>query len=458
MHYDLIIKDAKAILAHPKKTYQLIEEEVDIGVHRGKVKQIGSLFRAKAKSFFKAKGLYVLPGLIDTQVHFREPGHTHKETIASGSKACLLGGMSAFFDMPNTTPPTTELKQLNNKIRIAKKHSYCDFAFFLGATPKNVNLLPLLWNKARHCPGIKIFLGPSTGGLVLEGQDDLEFLFKNCRQNFSFHSEDKNRLKQREHFALESKGDVVAHTIWRDPKSATLSTKRILDLSLKHRKAVHVLHISTKEEIALFKNHLKKPNSKVSFEITPQHLCLSAPGCYKKWGTLVQMNPPIREKAHQESLWQAIQSNMLITMGSDHAPHTLEEKMKPYPLSPSGIPGTQTMLTLMLDQVNKKNLSLIRLTELLALNPSRIFKIKERGLIKEGFLANFSIVDLKKTQSIKKDWLASQSNWSPFEGKTTKGWPFGVILRGRWAMREEQLVNDDDPNLSPNKALGIEFL
>ena len=446
MNYDLIIKNAKAILAHPKKPNLLIEEQVDIGIHKGKIKKIGSLFKNSAKETFNAKGLTVLPGLIDTQVHFREPGMTHKETIRSGSRSCLLGGMTAFFDMPNTLPPTTDLEQLNNKIRSAKNSSWCDFAFFLGALPQNIKKLPLI-NNPPHSPGVKIFLGPSTGGLVLKDQSHLEFLFKNCPQKFAIHSEDADRLKQREHFALESKGDVTQHLVWRDPESALLSTKRVLDLSFKHKKSIHILHISTREEIELLSRH----QGLVTFEITPQHLCLSAPECYEKWGTLVQMNPPIRDKIHREGLWKAVQSDLLMTMGSDHAPHTSEEKMKPYPASPAGIPGTQTMLTLMLDQVNKKNLSLIRLTELLALNPSRIFKIKDRGVIKEGFLANLSVIDLKKTRSINKNWLASSCGWSPFEGKVTQGWPYGVILRGEWAMREEELIGLP-------KGCGVDFL
>ena len=434
-HFDIIIKEGTALLSHPQEPYRLIEETTDIGILNGRIAKIGTLGRAMAKEVFHAKGLYVLPGLIDTQVHFREPGMEHKEDIESGSKSALLGGMTAFFEMPNTRPPTVTKSALDYKIQKAHSHSYCDFAFFVGASPENLPHLPGL-SEEPHCPGVKIFMGSSTGSLLLHEEEKLDQVLKTVSKKIAIHSEDEARLKERKQLALSKPGQVRLHPVWRDPECALISTKKIVALAQKHKRQVHILHLTTEEEV----DFLSKQGAFATAEATPQHLTLCAPECYDQLGTLAQMNPPIREKRHQDALWRGIHSNVIVMLGSDHAPHTLKEKQQAYPHSPAGMPGTQTMLTLMLNHVNQKRLSLKKLVELLAVNPHRYYCLKEQGLLYTNFKANITFVDMKKAKKISRQWLSSKCGWSPFENKQTTGWPVGVLLNGAWAVREDEII------------------
>ena len=433
MHFDIIIKEGRVLLSHPENPYQLVEESIDIGISKGRIIKLGSLRKESAEHIFLAKGLHILPGLIDTQVHFREPGMEHKENIESGSRSALLGGITAFFDMPNTFPSTTTNEALNDKLKRAKNNSWCDFAFFIGASPENIHELPKLTNE-EHCCGVKIFMGSSTGSLLLHEEKKLDHILKMTSKKIAIHSEDEERLRERK--KMVETGKIHLHPVWRDPESALISTKRIVKLAQKYQRQVHILHVTTEEEMRFLAQHKES----ATVEVTPQHLTLTAPECYDRLGTLAQMNPPIRENRHCEALWQGIQSGVVTMLGSDHAPHTLQEKQKPYPHSPAGMPGTQTMLTIMLDHVNKQKLSLKKLTELLAVNPHRYYNIENQGLIKKDFKANITVVDLKKKRKISQKWLASKCGWSPFENKETTGWPIAVMLNGQWAMREDQLI------------------
>ena len=435
-HFDLLIKEAHCLLSHPNHPFQLVEEKVDIGLLNGTITQIHtSLPLSSADNVFKAKGLYVLPGLIDTQVHFREPGMETAEDIESGSRSALMGGITGFFEMPNTRPPTTHRSALDSKIQKASDQSWCDFAFFVGASPTNINTLSEL-EKSPACPGIKIFMGSSTGSLLVNHTADLEAILQKTSRKLAIHSEDEQRLRERESIRQTAQGNVHKHNEWRDPKCALLSTEKIVGLAKKYNKQIHILHVTTKEEIHYLSQHKKY----ATVEVTPQHLSLSAPECYDRLGTLVQMNPPIRDQTHQEALWRGLNQDVVTMLGSDHAPHPLKAKQQAYPNSPSGMPGTQTMLPLMLNHVNKQRLSLKKLTELLAVNPHRYYGMKNQGLIRQGFKANFTVIDLKKQKTIKKQWLQSKCQWSPFENKLCTGWPVGVILKGQWAMREEELI------------------
>ena len=477
-HFDLIIEGGTVLFSNPKDPYTLLEEQVDIGVKEGRIARLGFLGRASANFRFKASHLHVLPGLIDTQVHFREPGMEHKEDIKSGSRSALLGGMTAFFEMPNTYPPTVTAKALENKIKKAKEVSYCDFAFFVGATGDNTSILNQL-AQSEHCSGVKIFMGSSTGSLLLHEPEKLDYVLGHVKAPIAVHSEDEERLKERKKQVLNQTsfekgatweaysscsensdryfsnkisinqtniGKVHLHPVWRDIECALTATKKIVALSQKHKRRVHILHVTTEEEI-LF---LSQKQAYATVEVTPQHLSLFAPDCYDRLGTLAQMNPPIRDKRHQEALWRGVKSGVVTMLGSDHAPHTLEEKQKEYPHSPAGMPGVQTMLTLMLDHVNKKKLSLKRLVELLATNPHRYYGMKDQGLLQEGFKANLTVVDMKKSKKISKEWLSSKCAWSPFENKKTKGWPVAVLLNGEWAMREDEI-------LGPPQGQGVLF-
>lgn len=441
-HFDIVIKEGAVLLSHPKNPYELVEEFLDIGISNGHIIKLGSLGKHSAEYTFKAKGLHVLPGLIDTQVHFREPGMEHKEDIESGSRSAILGGITAFFDMPNTFPPTTTEKAFNDKLERAKNNSWCDFAFFIGASPENIQELSKLANK-KHCCGIKIFMGSSTGSLLLHEKDKLEYILKNISKKIAVHSEDENRLRERKRIVLSNPGKAHLHPVWRDPECALKSTKQIVELAQKYHRKVHILHVTTEEEMQFLAQH----KNASTVEVTPQHLTLMAPGCYDLLGTLAQMNPPIREERHNKALWKGVQSGIVTMLGSDHAPHSLQEKQKIYPNSPAGMPGTQTMLTLMLNHVNEQKLSLKKLTELLAVNPHRYYGIEKQGLIKEGFKANITFIDMKKRRKITQKWLASKCGWSPFENKEITGWPVAVLLNGAWAMREDQLIGA--PNGKP---------
>lgn len=437
MKFDLLITDALALLSHPKNPWELVEEQVDIGVLDGKIADIGSLKKVNARSVFKASGLVVLPGLIDTQVHFREPGMEHKETIESGSRSALLGGMSAFLEMPNTIPPTLTKETFKDKIQRAENHSWCDFGFFMGSSPSNLSKLPEL-EKQAGCCGIKIFMGKSTGSLLLDKDNDILQVLQNTSRPIAIHSEDQDRLNQRKKLILSDPAVTVhKHPTWRDVDSALIATKRVVQLAKKCQRRVHILHVTTEEEMSFLKQH----QSTATVEVTPQHLSLAAPDCYDKLGSLAQMNPPIRDKRHQQALWQAIREGVVTMLGSDHAPHTLEEKQQTYPLSPAGMPGTQTMLPIMLNHVHEKRLSLKKLTELLAVNPHRYYNIQGQGLIKKHFKANLTFVDMKKTQTITQQWLASKCNWSPFENQKVTGWPEMVLLGGEWAMRNGEVIS-----------------
>ena len=435
VHFDLIISGGQVLLSHPQNPYTLVEESVDIGVKDGRIAKIGSLSRASADSVFKAHGLCVLPGLIDTQVHFREPGGEHKENIESGSRSALLGGLTAFFDMPNTHPPTVTAEALDDKIQRAKGRSYCDFAFFVGAQPENLSHLKSLVHK-NHCPGVKIFMGSSTGSLLLHEEEKIDHVLCHVPVPVAVHSEDEERLRERKSLVLTELGKVELHPLWRDPECALRSTQKIIRLCRKNMRRVHILHVTTEEEMAL----LARNQEYATVEVTPQHLTLKAPECYEHLGTRAQMNPPIREERHQKALWQAVKSGVVTMLGSDHAPHTLEEKQKVYPHSPAGMPGVQTLLPIMLNHVHNQKLSLKKLVELLALNPHRVYGLKNQGLLKEGFKANVTVVDTKKRQKISHRWLASKCEWSPFENWDITGWPVAVLLNGEWAMKEDEII------------------
>ena len=432
---DLIIKEALCLLPHPKNSDEVIEEMTNIGVKDGQIHEIGSLYKVQAKKEFSAKGLYVLPGLIDTQVHFREPGLEYKEDISHGSLSAIKGGITAFFDMPNTLPPTIDIPHWKEKIKRAEQKSWCDFAFYLGAVPENKDVLHKI-DGQQACPGVKIFLGHSTGNLVLEDEASLQSVFSQRQRMTAIHSEAESRLQDRKHLAYAQPLSVENHPLWRDPETCLISTKRVVKLARTYQIPIHILHVSTKQEMEFLASH----KDLVSIEVTPQHLSLQDPDCYKEYGSFVQMNPPIRDKTHREALWKAVESGVVDMIGSDHAPHTREEKQKPYPESPSGMPGVQTLLPLMLTHVNQGRLSLKRLVQLLAHNPARRFKIKNQGQIQKGSVANFTLVDLKAKRKIESGWLASKCAWSPFEGWEVQGWPMFVFLHGQTVVAEDEVL------------------
>lgn len=429
--YDLLITNGSCVIEHDG---ELQLELVDIAVSNGKIVEIGSLSPKDSTETYDATGLHVLPGLIDTQVHFREPGLTHKEDIESGSKGALLGGLTGFFEMPNTNPSTTTVEAMQKKLDSAAKTSWTNYAFYIGAAPENIEHLSKL-EKIPGCCGIKVFMGSSTGSLLIDDLELLEKVLINTTRKVAVHCEDETRLKERWDIA-ENSGDVKKHSEWRDEMTAFVATQNLIKLAEKHKRTVHVLHVTTKKEMEYLREH----KAYATVETTPQHLTLSSPECYDQLGTLAQMNPPIRTSEHREALWKGVNNDTVDIIGSDHAPHTLEEKGKPYPASPSGMVGVQTTLPILLDHINNGKMTLFRLVELMCKTPSKVFKIKNKGRIEVGYDADFSIVDLEKKFTIKNEWIASKSGWSPFNNKSVKGFPHGVIIAGKICLKNGEII------------------
>ncbi len=410
--------------------------ETDIGVMTGRIAALGDLTGAKAESILDVAGLHVLPGVIDTQVHFREPGLQHKEDLGTGTAAAAFGGVTAIFDMPNTKPLITDTDTFADKWRNARGRLWCDAAFFIGATPNNADELPEL-ERLPGCAGVKIFMGSSTGDLLVAEDADLARVLAQGMRRCSVHAEDEDRLVERK-AKLKDGAPVAKHPDWRDIESAVRATKRLLKLAHAAGRRVHVLHISTAEELEI----LRGREDTISVEATPQHLTLTAPEAYERLGTYAQMNPPIREARHRDALWKAVGDGLIDCLGSDHAPHLREEKEKPYPDSPSGMPGVQTLVPLMLDHVNAGRLSLERFVDLTSAGPARLFGIAGKGRIAPGYDADFTIVDLKTSRTISNQWIVSRCGWTPFDGVKVTGWPIATIIRGDVVMYEDQLIGE----------------
>jgi len=425
-HFDLLIRNG--IVATPSAIAR-----ADIAVRDGRIAAIGALTNAKAAAEFDATGLHVLPGVIDTQVHFREPGNEHKEDLETGSRAAVLGGVTAVFEMPNTQPPTTTRPALADKLTRAKGRMHCDYAFYVGATPQNVGALAEL-ERLPGVAGVKAFLGSSTGSLLLDQDDAIFAALKGGTRRVAVHSEDESRLKARK--SLAAKGDPCTHPVWRDAETARLSTERVLRLARMAGRRLHVLHVTTADELPL----LAEARDLATVETTPQHLTLAAPECYERLGTYAQMNPPIRDASHRDALWRAVQDGLIDVIGSDHAPHTREEKDKTYPDTPSGMPGVQTLVTVLLDHVAAGRLTLARFIDLTSAGAARIFGIAGKGRIALGYDADLTLVDLKRTKTIENSWIASKCSWTPFDGIQTTGWPVATIIRGRIVMQDGALV------------------
>ncbi len=405
----------------------------DLGVRDGRIAAIGELGGAAAAEVLDARGLHVLPGVIDTQVHFREPGMEAKEDLETGSRAAVMGGVTAVFEMPNTKPLTTTPEALADKVARAKNRMWCDFAFFFGATAQNVEMLPEA-EMLEGCAGIKIFMGSSTGDLLVSESADVLRVLQNGRRRVSVHSEDEARLRERLH--LRRPGDPSSHPVWRDPEAARMNTERLIRLAREAKRRVHVLHISTKEEIPL----LAANKDLISAEATPHHLTLDGDEAYARLGTLVQMNPPVRGADHRDAIFQAVRDGIIDILGSDHAPHLRDEKAKAYPESPSGMTGVQTLTPIMLDHVAAGRLSLQRFVDLTSAGPQRLFDIAGKGRLAVGYDADIALVDLKQSRRIEDSWIASRCGWTPYHGRTVTGWPRGTVVRGRVVMREDELI------------------
>ena len=409
-------------------------EKLDLGIQNGKISHIGNLKEGKSKNTIDVTNKIVLPGFMDTQVHFREPGSVDAEDLHSGSRAAIVGGITSVFEMPNTNPPTTNFEEFQKKINIGKR-MYCNHAFYFGATAENYQLLEKL-KDLDGCCGIKLFAGSSTGNLLVDKEDDIEKVFKHASKVVAVHSEDEEILKLRK--KLIENGNVKTHPVWRNEEVAISSTRKIVKIAKRLNKKAHILHVTTKEEV----DFLSQNKGNITFEITPQHLTIYAPDCYDNLGSYAQMNPPIRDKSHYDRLWYAVRNNYNDTIGSDHAPHLKINKEKPYPNSPSGMPGVQTILPVMLNHMNNGKINLNQIVNFLCKNPVKIFGIKNKGYIKKNFDADFTIVDLKKEIEIKNENIESKCGWSPFNGYKFKGVPIYTIIGGDIKMQDGKIIGE----------------
>ena len=425
---DLLLLNGTAVLPEGTKS-------ADILIKDGKIHDIGSFNPSVAAEVIDCGGLHVLPGVIDTQVHFREPGGEHKETLETGMKAAAMGGVTSIFEMPNTNPLTTTPDALQGKMESAARTPWTNYAFYFGGTAGNAKDLPE-WEDLPGVCGVKIFMGSSTGDLLAATDKEIEAVLRNGRRVVAVHAEDEAMMIRNKKTILGESHDPAMHHVWRSVESCVSATVRLLRLARKTGRRVHVLHITSAEEMEL----LAQNKDIASVEVLPNHLSLSAPDCYRRLGTRAQQNPPIREVHHQMALWRGIRDGTVDILGSDHAPHTLEEKGKKYPDSPSGTPGVQTFVPIMLDHVNKGNLTLERFVDLVCGGPQRVHQIACKGRIVRGYDADFTIVDLRKKMEITNAQQLSKCGWTPYDGDKVTGWPIMTLIHGQAVMREDELI------------------
>jgi dihydroorotase len=409
------------------------EHRADLGIRNGRIAALGDLSRAAATERRDCTGLHLLPGVIDSQVHFREPGLDHKEDLESGSRAAVMGGVTAVFEMPNTNPLTTSAEALADKVARAHHRMHCDFAFWVGGTHENAQAVAEL-ERLPGAAGIKVFVGSSTGSLLVEDDAGVTEILKRTRRRAAFHAEDEPMLRAQVNRQVP--GDPASHPVWRSPEAALKATERLVRIARATGARIHILHISTKEEMVF----LGSAKDVATCEVTPHHLTLDGGEAYARLGTLVQMNPPVRDASHRDGIWHGLSQGVADVLGSDHAPHLLSEKAKPYPASPSGMTGVQTLVPIMLDHVAAGRLSLARFVDLTSAGPKRLFGIARKGRLAVGYDADVTVVDLKRRETIRNDWIASKCGWTPYDGVTVTGWPVGTLVRGAPVMWQGELT------------------
>ena len=434
--FDLILKNGTVYT--PEAT-----EITDIAVKDGKIVDFGSF--SDAEEIIDCTNLYVFPGLIDTQCHFREPGGEHKETLETGTLSAALGGVTGIFEMPNTNPLTITPEAMEFKLKKAHETSYVDFAFYFGGTAEYAEHLSE-WENIDGVCGIKIFMGASNGDLLSATDEEIDAIVANGKRVIAVHAEDESIMNENKVTILGDSNDVAMHYKWRSEESCLNATKRIVTIAKKYSRKVHILHITTAQEMAF----LKANKDIASAEVLANHLTLHAPDCYDMFGTLAQQNPPIREKHHQDALWAAVADGTVDIVASDHAPHTLDEKSGTYPNTPSGTPGVQTLIPIMLNHVHEGRLSYERLVDLMAYGPYRIHKIKNKCLIRKGFNADFTVVDPKAEHIISNAEQASKSGWTPYDGKKVIGFPTMTIIGGKTIMRDGEITGRSNNQIEFN--------
>ncbi|HRK21606.1 MAG TPA: dihydroorotase [Fimbriimonadaceae bacterium] len=430
MHFDLLVRGGRVV--SPEGI-----QDADIGVRDGTIHEIGDLAQAEADEVLAVKGLHVFPGLIDSHVHFREPGAPQKEDLESGTRSAIAGGVTTVFDMPNTNPTTTTREALDDKVARLKDRAWCDVGFYLGASHENVDDLAELEGHPAVC-AVKMFMGSSTGSLLVEDEPTQRRVLQQGTLPVAVHAEDEARLRERKAL-MSPHPSVKEHSHLRDEECARLAVEQIVRLSAETGRSVHVLHVSSAEEAAALEK-AKAAGRKVTCEVTPHHLYLSTPDAYQRHGAQAQMNPPIRTAFHQTALRHALAAGLFDTIGSDHAPHTLEEKMRPYPASPSGIPGVQTLFSVLATLSVRDGLFPIQdITRWLGTGPAALYRLKGKGRVAVGADADFCIADVNLNRRVEAGWLQGKQKWSPYVGERLYGWPMHTVLRGQIAMRDEEI-------------------
>jgi dihydroorotase len=426
-HFDLIIRGGVCVMPWG-------EVAADVGVRHGRIAAIGTPADATADQIVDAAGLHVLPGLIDPHVHLRDPGNAAVETIPTGTKAAVLGGLTAVFDMPNTTPSITTAESLAWKRGYVEQVAWCDMGLYVGGTKTNIGELAALEVEPGVC-AIKVFAGSSTGDLMVEDDEHLELVMRAGRRRIAYHSEDEYRLQARKPM-FKSGDPYSSHAEWRDVECAALGTRRLMALARKTGRPAHILHVSTAEEL----EYLKDFRDIATMELLVNHLTQVAPDCYERLGGFGVMNPPIRDERHRAAAWAAIADGTVDTIGSDHAPHPYEAKLKPWPECPAGLTGVQTLVPIMLDHVNAGRLSLARMVDLMSAGPARVYGAINKGRLVTGYDADFTLVDMKAKRTIENKWIASPCGWTPFDGMAITGWPMATIVRGAVVMRDDEVL------------------
>lgn len=425
-HYDLILRNGVVVING--------QETTDIGCTDDRIVTIGDLRTATATQEIDCRGLTVLPGLIDPHVHLRDPGDPRVETFLDGTRAAVLGGITTLFDMPNTAEPVVNRQRLLDKIKMMEGRIWCDVGLYLAATKSNAVELESLELQENVC-AIKLFLGSSKGELLVDDDESVERIMRRGRRRICFHSEDEYRLQERK--KLFSVGDPYRlHAEWHDVECAFLGTRRLASLARLTGRPIHILHVSTEEELV----YLKDFKDLVTTELLVNHLTHYAPDVYDTYGGFAIMNPPIRDKRHYEAAWAAIRDGMVDCIGSDHAPHSREAKERPWPETAAGLTGVQTLVPVMLTHVHEGRLSIERMVELMAAGPARVYGLRNKGHIAPGYDADFTIVDRKRSRTIMEDWIASPCGWTPFHGHKCTGWPAMTIVRGNVVMREDEVL------------------
>ena len=433
-HYDLLIRNGICVLPWGS-------EAIDVGVRDGKIAALGVDADASAEKKLDATGLHVLPGLIDPHVHLRDPGDKAVETIPTGSRGAVLGGLAAVFDMPNTNPSITDGDRLRWKQDYAEQVAWCDMGLYVGGTKTNIPSLPTLELGNGVC-GIKIFAGSSTGDLMIEDDEHLEQAMRAGRRRIAFHSEDEYRLQARKPM-FKSGDPYTNHMVWRDEECAFLGTRRLMALARKTRRSAHILHVSTAQEL----DYLKDYRDVATCEVLVNHLTQVAPDCYERLEGFGVMNPPIRGQEHRDAAWKAISDGTVDTVGSDHAPHPRDKKLLPWPECPAGLTGVQTLVPIMLDHVNAGRLSLARMVDLMCAGPARVYGVVGKGRLAAGYDGDFTLVDMKRRRRIEESWIAAPCGWTPFAGMQVMGWPVGTIIRGRIVMRDDEVLGSPSGKL-----------